>query len=58
MTEERQDPGGTPPPGPEHLTATATTPGENDQSTPRVAPGTYQADEQDRERGRAVKSGN
>ena len=58
MPAERPDPGGTVSPGPDHLTATATTPGNPDASTPQAAPGAYEADEEEKRRGRARKPGN
>ncbi len=63
MTEQRpgvddsDEPGGTAAPR-GSLTEGATTPGEPDQSPPRAAPGTYEADEDDQRRGRGVKPGN
>ena len=59
MTADRPDPGRTPSPGPDHLTATPTTPGDDDgQQPPAAVPGVYEADEEDRQRGRAQKPGN
>jgi hypothetical protein len=58
MTDERPDPAGTPTPGPDHLTAKPTTPGSDDSGTPTAVPGAYEADEEERARGRAVKPGN
>jgi hypothetical protein len=58
-TDQRDDPSGTPSPGPDNLTEKATTPGSSDESTrPTAAPGVYEADEAERQRGRAVKPGN
>lgn len=56
-TDERNEPGGTPSPGPDDLIAKPTTPGD-DAGASTAAPGTYQADESEQERGRAVKPGN
>ena len=57
-TDERGEPAGTPSPGPDHLTATPTTPGSDDGGRPSAVPGVYEADDGDRERGKAVKPGN
>jgi hypothetical protein len=58
-TDERNDPGGTPSPGPDNLTAKPVTPGSPGETTqPTAAPGVYEADEDDQRRGRAVKPGN
>ncbi|UOY02544.1 hypothetical protein [Blastococcus sp. PRF04-17] len=57
-TDERNEPGGTPSPGPDDLIAKPVTPGDDDAGTPTPAPGTYQADEAERQRGEAVKPGN
>ena len=56
-TDDRDEPGGTPSPGPGSLTAKPAAPGTDAQG-PSAAPGTYQADEDDQERGKAVKPGN
>ena len=64
MTEQRPDtgdrgePGGTPTPGPGHLTDKPATPGHDDTTQPSAVPGSYAADDADRQRGRAVKPGN
>ena len=59
MTTDRPDPGGTPSPGPDNLTATPTAPGDDaDDQAPAAVPGVYEADEEDRRRGRAQKPGN
>ena len=55
-TDERDEPSGTPSPGPDHLTDRALTPG--DDGAPRAVPGAYEADEEEQERGRAMKPGN
>ena len=59
-TDERREPAGTPSPGPDDLTATPTTPGDHHPADgrPSAVPGAYEADEGDRERGKAVKPGN
>ncbi|TFV85842.1 hypothetical protein [Blastococcus sp. CT_GayMR16] len=58
-TDERDEPGGTPSPGPDSLAAKPVTPGFSDETTrPSAVPGTYDADEDDQQRGRAVKPGN
>ena len=57
MSAHRHDPAGTRSDEPDNLTERATTPGE-DEPTAKAAPGTYQADEADQERGKAVKPGN
>jgi hypothetical protein len=57
-TDERNEPGGTPSPGSGNLTAKPVPPGTDDAGAPTAAPGTYQADDADHERGRAVKPGN
>jgi hypothetical protein len=56
-TDERDDPAGTPSPGPDNLTARPRTPG-NGEDGPQAVPGAYEADDADQERGRAVKPGN
>ncbi|HLM04582.1 MAG TPA: hypothetical protein VK402_05270 [Blastococcus sp.] len=57
-TDERDDPGGTPSPGPDDLTATPATPGTDDGGRPSAVPGAYAADADEQERGKAVKPGN
>jgi hypothetical protein len=57
-TDERNEPAGTPSPGPGNLTATPVTPGHDDDGRPGAVPGAYEADETEQERGRAVKPGN
>ena len=56
-TDDRHEPGGTPAPGRGDLTDRAVTPGD-DATTPAAVPGAYDADDDERERGRAVKPGN
>lgn len=55
-TDDRREPGGTPSPGPSDLTDRPVAPG--DDGAARAVPGAYEADEADRERGKAVKPGN
>jgi hypothetical protein len=55
-TDERREPAGTPSPGPGNLTARPLVPGE-DAGEAKAVPGAYEADEQDRARGRAVEPG-
>jgi hypothetical protein len=57
-TDERNEPAGTPSPGPDNLTAKPATPGTDDAGKPSAVPGAYEADEAEQERGRAVKPGN
>jgi hypothetical protein len=57
-TDERNDPGGTPTPGPDNLTAKPATPGSDETTQPTAVPGAYEADDDDQRRGRAVKPGN
>ena len=57
-TDERDEPGGTPSPGPDNLTAKPATPGTDDAHRPTAVPGAYQADENEQRRGRDVKPGN
>jgi hypothetical protein len=57
-TDDRHDPAGTPSPGPDHLAATPAIPGSDDGGRPRAVPGAYEADDEDRERGKVVKPGN
>jgi hypothetical protein len=54
-TDERHEPGGTPSPGPDNLTAKPATPGTEEASKATAVPGAYDAEQ---ERGRAVKPGN
>ena len=55
-TDERDEPGGTPSPGPDNLTDRPQTPG--DDGVAKAVPGAYEADDAERERGKAVKPGN
>jgi hypothetical protein len=57
-TDERDDPGGTPSPGPHDLTARPAVPGEDDGDAPKAVPGAYEADEDEQARGRDRKPGN
>ena len=57
MTEHHHDPSGTRADETDHLTNRATLPGESDPG-PTAVPGAYEADDDDKERGRAVKPGN
>ena len=56
-TDDRAEPGGTPSPGPDNLIDSPAQPGEN-PGTPAAVPGAYEADDAERERGKAVKPGN
>ncbi|WP_104523887.1 hypothetical protein [Blastococcus atacamensis] len=55
-TGERNEPGGTPSPGPDNLTERPLSPG--DDGFAKAVPGAYEADEAEQERGKAVKPGN
>ncbi len=55
-TDERDEPGGTPSPGPDNLTDRPQTPG--DDGGAKAVPGAYEADDAEQERGKAVKPGN
>ena len=57
-TDERDEPAGTPSPAPGSLTARPVIPGEHDGGAPRAVPGAYEADEDERARGRDRKPGN
>jgi hypothetical protein len=57
-TDERGEPAGTSSPGPDDLTAKPATPGDDDAGRPTAVPGAYEADDDERERGKAVKPGN
>ena len=57
-TDERDEPAGTPSPGPGNLTAKPATPGTDDAGTASAVPGAYEADEAAQERGKAVEPGN
>ena len=56
-TDERDEPGGTPSPGPDNLTSRPATPG-GDDGTAKAVPGAYEADDEEQQRGKAVKPGN
>ena len=55
-TDEHNEPGGTPSPGPDNLTDRPLSPG--DDGSAKAVPGAYEADESEQERGKAVKPGN
>ncbi len=55
-TDEHAEPGGSPTQGQHDLIRKPVTPGADDG--PSAVPGAYEADDDDRERGKAVKSGN
>jgi hypothetical protein len=58
-TDERDEPGGTPSPGPGNLTARPAVPGDDDGGgAPKAVPGAYEADEDEQARGREQKPGN
>jgi hypothetical protein len=57
-TDERHEPGGTPYPGTDNLTAKPATPGTEEAGKATAVPGAYEADDAEQERGRAVKPGN
>jgi hypothetical protein len=57
-TDERDEPAGTPSPGPDDLTAKPVTPGNDDAGRPTAVPGAYEAGDEEQERGKAVKPGN
>jgi hypothetical protein len=44
-TDERNEPGGTPSPGPDNLTEKPVTPGTDDTGRPTAVPGAYEADD-------------
>ena len=54
-TDERDEPGGTPSPGPADLIDRPATPGDDGAA---AVPGTYAADDAEKERGKDVKPGN
>jgi len=56
-TNERDEPGGTPSPGPDDLTARPAIPGD-DGGAGTAVPGAYEADDGERERAKEVKPGN
>ncbi len=55
-TDERAEPGGSPTHGQDDLIRKPATPG--DDGSAAAVPGAYEADDDDRERGKAVKPGN
>lgn len=55
-TDERGEPGGSPTHGQDDLVRKPVTPGDDGSAT--AVPGAYEADEDDQERGKAVKPGN
>ena len=57
-TDERDEPAGTPSPGPDNLTSKPATPGTEDAAKPTAVPGAYEADDAEQEQGKAVKPGN
>jgi hypothetical protein len=57
-TDEHGEPGGSPTSGQDDLIRKPVTPGTDDGSSPTAVPGVYEADDEERERGRAVKPGN
>ena len=57
-TDRRDDPAGTSSPGPDNLTAKPATPGTDDAHRATAAPGVYEADEDEQQRGKAVTPGN
>lgn len=57
-TDQRAEPAGTPSPGPGDLVSKPVSPGGDDTGQPSAVPGAYEADDAERERGRAVKPGN
>ncbi len=56
-TDERDEPAGTPSPGPDNLIAKPAAPGTDDDG-PTAVPGAYEADDAEQQRGKAVKPGN
>jgi hypothetical protein len=57
-TDQRNEPAGTPSPGPHDLTAKPVTPGSDDGEGPSAVPGAYETNDAEQERGKAVKPGN
>jgi hypothetical protein len=57
-TDDRAEPGGTPSRGQDDLTDAPAQPGSGDPGRPAAVPGAYEADDAERERGKAVKPGN
>jgi hypothetical protein len=61
VSEQHPEPGGTPVATPGSLTRTPTTPEQSKAGSvepPEATPGSYDADEAERERGKRVKPGN
>jgi hypothetical protein len=56
-TDDRAEPGGTPSAGRGDLTDRPATPGPGDDG-PAAVPGVYEADDDEQQRGKAVKPGN
>lgn len=57
-TDERTHPAGTPSPGPDNLTSRPVIPGADDAGQATAVPGVYEADEEERGRGRGSEPGN
>lgn len=57
-TDERAEPGGSPTHGQDDLIRTPVVPGTDDAGTSAAVPGAHEADDDERERGKAVKPGN
>jgi hypothetical protein len=57
-TDEREEPAGTPSPGPGNLTSRPVVPGEDGGGAPKAVPGAYEADDDQRARGKEWKRGN
>jgi hypothetical protein len=57
-TDDRAEPGGTPSSGPADLADRPAQPGTGEPGRPAAVPGAYDADDADKERGKAVKPGN
>lgn len=57
-TDERHEPGGTPSAGPDDLIQKPVAPGSGEGDRPSAVPGTYEADDAEQQRGKAVKPGN
>lgn len=57
-TDERPEPGGSPTQGQDDLIRKPVVPGTDDTGPSTAVPGAHEADDDDRERGKAVKPGN
>lgn len=57
-TDDRHEPAGTPSPGHGDLAARPSVPGADDGGAPTAVPGTYEAGDDERARGREWKPGN